>query len=79
MPEYVVPWPAFRALAEKYNLELQYQKSFGDVWEAEKNDPTLGPLSARMGVRDGRTGELLVTPEEMEAASFYVAFCFYRV
>ncbi|KAK4190929.1 mRNA capping enzyme-domain-containing protein [Podospora australis] len=79
VPEYVVPWLAFRALAEDYNLELQYHKPFADVWEAEKDDRDLGPLSERMGVRDRRTGELLVSPEEMEAASFYMAFCFYRV
>ena len=79
VPEYVVPWHAFRALAEDYNLELQYRKSFREIWEAEKDDRTLGPLSERMGVRDRDTGELLVTPGEMEAASFYVGFCFYKV
>ncbi|CAK7223016.1 mRNA cap guanine-N7 methyltransferase [Sporothrix curviconia] len=79
VPEYVVPWHAFRALAEDYNLELQYHKTFPEVWEAEKDDRTLGPLSERMGVRDRHTGELLVSKEEMEAASFYVAFCFYKV
>jgi mRNA (guanine-N7-)-methyltransferase len=36
-------------------------------------------LSERMGVRERHGGALLVSPEEMEAASFYVAFCFYRV
>ncbi|KAJ0109866.1 hypothetical protein N8I77_011111 [Diaporthe amygdali] len=79
VPEYVVPWEAFRALAEDYNLELQYHKSFSDIWKTEKDDPTLGPLSERMGVRQRHGGELLVTPEEMEAASFYVGFCFYKV
>ncbi|GAB1315747.1 mRNA cap guanine-N7 methyltransferase [Madurella fahalii] len=79
VPEYVVPWEAFRALAEDYNLELQYHKPFADVWETEKDDRELGPLSERMGVRERHAGKLLVTPEEMEAAGFYVAFCFYRV
>lgn len=79
VPEYVVPWEAFRALAEDYNLELQYHKPFAEVWETEKDDRELGPLSERMGVRERHGGKLLVTPEEMEAASFYVAFCFYRV
>lgn len=79
VPEYVVPWEAFRALAEDYNLELQYRKPFTEVWETEKDDRELGALSERMGVRDRTTGQLLVSPEEMEAASFYVAFCFYRV
>lgn len=80
VPEYVVPWEAFRALAEDYNLELQYHKPFPDVWREERHDRVLGPLSERMGVvaRDG-SGRMLVSDEEMEAASFYVAFCFYKV
>lgn len=79
VPEYVVPWETFRALAEDYNLEMQYHKTFRDVWETEKDDRELGPLSERMGVRDRNSGKLLVSEEEMEAAGFYVAFCFYRV
>ncbi|KAI6091447.1 guanine-N(7)-methyltransferase [Hypoxylon rubiginosum] len=79
VPEYVVPWPAFRAIAEDYNLELQYHQRFDEIWEAEKDDPILGPLSERMGVRERGRGQLLVSPEEMEVASFYLAFCFYKV
>lgn len=79
VPEYVVPWEAFRALAEDYNLEMQYHQSFKDIWETEKDDRILGPLSERMGVRERGGGPLLVTPEEMEVANFYVAFCFYKV
>ena len=79
VPEYVVPWEALRALAENYNLELQYHKTFSDVWETEKDDRELGPLSERMGVRERHAGPLLVTPEEMEAANLYAAFCFYKV
>ncbi|KAK8098580.1 mRNA cap guanine-N7 methyltransferase [Apiospora kogelbergensis] len=79
VPEYVVPWPAFRALAEDYNLELQYHQSFKEIWESEKDDRILGPLSERMGVRERGGGPLLVTPEEMEVANFYLAFCFYKV
>ncbi|GKZ25792.1 mRNA cap guanine-N7 methyltransferase [Aspergillus brasiliensis] len=79
IPEYVVPWEAFRALTEEYNLELQYRKPFMEVWQDEKDDAELGPLSERMGVRDRTTGELTMTPEEQEAVSFYHAFCFYKV
>ncbi|KAI0530204.1 mRNA capping enzyme-domain-containing protein [Xylaria digitata] len=79
VPEYVVPWEAFRAIAEDYNLELQYHQSFKDIWESEKDDHILGPLSERMGVRGRGRGSLLVSPEEMEVANFYVAFCFYKV
>lgn len=79
VPEYVVPWEAFRALAEDFNLELQFHRPFLDIWEAEKDDRELGPLSERMGVRERGGGPLLVSPEEMEAASFYLGFCFYKV
>ncbi|KAJ0165058.1 mRNA cap guanine-N7 methyltransferase [Colletotrichum tanaceti] len=78
VPEYVVPWEVLRALAEDYNLELQYHKTFMEIWESEKDDETLGPLSERMGVRERGGGRLLVSPEELEAASFYTAFCFYK-
>lgn len=79
VPEYVVPWEAFRALAEDYNLELQYHRTFPEIWEAEKDDPELGPLSERMRVREPSGGPLLVSDDEMEAASFYIGFCFYKV
>ncbi|KYK54907.1 hypothetical protein DCS_06868 [Drechmeria coniospora] len=79
VPEYVVPWEAFRALAEDFNLELQFHRTFHEIWEAEKDDAELGPLSERMGVRERGGGPLLVSDEEMEAASFYVGFCFYKV
>ncbi|WPH02383.1 mrna cap guanine-n7 methyltransferase [Acrodontium crateriforme] len=81
-PEYVVPWEGFRALAEDYGLELMYRKGFKEVFEDESVDKELGMLAERMGVmsRDrtqGRDG-LLVSDAEMEAASFYHAFCFYK-
>ncbi|KAL9603729.1 MAG: hypothetical protein Q9179_002106 [Wetmoreana sp. 5 TL-2023] len=78
VPEYVVPWEAFRALAEDYNLELQYRKPFREIWREEKHHPVFGPLSERMGVIN-QEGELTATDEEMEAAGFYHAFCFYKV
>ncbi|MCJ1392896.1 mRNA cap guanine-N7 methyltransferase [Xylographa bjoerkii] len=79
VPEYVVPWEAFRALAEDYNLEMQYRKPFADIWKEEKDDPVLGPLSVRMQVRASNDGPLQLTDEELEAVSFYHAFCFYKV
>ena len=79
VPEYVVPWEAFRALAEDFNLELQFHRTFPQIWEEEKDDPELGPLSERMGVRERGGGPLLVSDEEMEASSFYIGFCFYKV
>jgi mRNA (guanine-N7-)-methyltransferase len=70
------PYPS---LAEDFNLELEYRKPFDEVWREEKDDPNLGQLSERMGVKDRNTGRLLVNDEEMDAASFYHAFSFYKV
>lgn len=64
-------------LAEDYNLELQYRRSFTDIWKEEQDGSR--ELSKRMGVIDPLSGELMVTNEEMEAAGFYHAFCFYKV
>lgn len=94
VPEYVVPWEAFRAyrstlskmkqikadlylatrIAEDYNLELQYRKPFTEVWSEEKDSPVFGPLSERMSVRGRDAGPLLVSKEEMEAASMQLGY-----
>ena len=76
-PEFVVPWEALRALASDFDLELRWMKTFEEVWEEERDDPELGPLSKRMGVKDERGGRAM-GDEEMEAANFYLAFCFYK-
>lgn len=78
VPEYVVPFEGFRALAEDYGLELLYRKPFNEIWEDEKDDRVLGQLSERMGVKD-RDGRPLFGSDDMEAASFYHAFCFYKI
>lgn len=75
-PEFVVPWAAFRALASEYGLELHWEKSFGKIWEEERSDEELGPLSQRMVV-DRDTGNL-PSDLEFEASFFYRAFCFYK-
>ena len=79
LPEYVVPWEAFRALAEDYNLALEYRKPFLEVWDEEKDDRDLGPLSVRMRVSERVGGELRLTEEEREAVGLYHAFCFYKL
>ena len=57
------------SLTTEYNLELVYRKPFLEIWHEEKDDPELGPLSERMGVRARGGGELLVSDEELDAAS----------
>ncbi|KIX03735.1 uncharacterized protein Z518_07288 [Rhinocladiella mackenziei CBS 650.93] len=79
VPEFVVPWEAFRAIAESYNLEQRYRKPFLDIWDAEQGNRELMSVAVRMGVTKYEGGDLNLTPEEMEAAGFYHAFCFVKV
>jgi mRNA (guanine-N7-)-methyltransferase len=58
---------------------MEWRKPFAEVWQEEKNDSNFSQLSERMGVKDRYTGKLLVNDEEMNAASFYHAFSFYKV
>ena len=78
VPEFVVPWEAFRAIAEGYNLEQRYRKPFLDIWEAEKGTPEMFALAKRMGVVDDR-GNVNLSQDEREAVSFYHGFCFVKV
>ena len=79
VPEFIVPWEAFRAVAEGFGLEQRYRKPFLEIWEAEKNDRELSRLSVRMGVTRSEGGELEMSEEEREAVSFYHGFCFVKV
>lgn len=75
VPEYVVPFNAFRAIAEEYNLELLYHKGFHEVFDENCDDFDGGMLLDRMGVvkKDGTRG---IEGDEREACGFYAAFCF---
>lgn len=75
VPEYVVPFNAFRALAEEYNLELLYHKGFHEIFDENCEDFDAGMLLDRMGVvkKDGSRG---IEGDEREACGFYAAFCF---
>lgn len=95
VPEYVVPWEGFRALAEDYGLELMYRKGFRDILDEVMGDEMeaggegrmrteLMKLAERMGVLSqdrsaGGGSGLLVGEEELEAAAFYHGFCFYKI
>lgn len=77
VPEYVVPWEAFRAIAEDFGLEFLWKKPFHDIYREEcKGD--LAQLSERMGVKS-RDGRLLVGEDDWEASGFYIGFAFRRV
>lgn len=78
VPEYVVPFEAFRALAEEFDLELTYKKTFLEMFKEEI--PTwFKKLNPRLveGMRrtDGTYG---VEGDESEASAFYLAFAFQK-
>lgn len=79
VPEFVVPWEAFRSIAESYNLEQRYRKPFLEIWEAEQGNHEMMALASRMGVTRYEGGEMVLSKEEMEAVGFYHAFCFVKV
>ena len=82
VPEFVVPWEAFRAVAEEFGLEQRYRKPFLEVWDEEKLDRELGPLAVRMGVSrviGGGEERLVMSELEKEAVALYAAFCFVKV
>ena len=66
VPEYVVPWEGFRALAEDYGLELMYRKGFKEILDEV--------LDNKMGADGGQGDErmrrdLLVLAERMGVLS----------
>ena len=82
VPEFVVPWEAFRAVAEEFGLEQRYRKPFLEVWDEEKLDRELGPLAVRMGVSrviGGGEERLVMSELEKDAVALYAAFCFVKV
>lgn len=79
VPEFVVPFEAFRALAEEYDLSLVYKKKFSELF-TEEIPSWVYKLDRGMleGIRrdDGSYG---ILGDEFEASDFYLAFAFERV
>lgn len=78
VPEYVVPFEAFRALAEEYRLRLLFHKPFLEMFDDELRDGRYTDLMGRMNVRT-RNGNLGIEGEQREAAGFYCAFAMERM
>ena len=79
VPEFVVPWEAYRAIAEGYNLEQRYRKPFLEIWNQEQGNRELMHLAVRMGVVRHEGADMNLSEDEREAVSFYHAFCFVKV
>ncbi|KAK9460203.1 mRNA capping enzyme-domain-containing protein [Lipomyces oligophaga] len=79
VPEYVVPFEVFRAMAEDYKLELLYRKGFHELFQDETSEhPEYFNLCRRMGVtkNDNSYG---IEGDQREAAGFYLAFAFEKL
>ena len=82
VPEYVVPWEAFRAIAGEFGLTLEYKRNFEDIWNDEEKDEIMSDLSERMGVKEktrDRSGQRLVQGEEWDACKLYLGFAFRKM
>lgn len=75
IPEYVVPFEAFRALAQEYNLEMLYRKQFHDIFFEEQKDYQMKMLLEHMNLVNNK-GERIISDDEWDAAEFYIAFAF---
>ncbi|OCF32280.1 hypothetical protein I316_05948 [Kwoniella heveanensis BCC8398] len=75
VPEYVVDWENFEALALEYGLKLVYKKPFHDILQEEKETRDFGPLLGKMGVVN-EYGESAMDEDQWEAANIYMAFAF---
>jgi mRNA (guanine-N7-)-methyltransferase len=78
VPEFVVPWEAFRAIALDFGLEQRWRRPFLEIWDREGGDQEMNALARRMGVLKD-DGRLAISEEEREAVAFYAGFCFVKV
>lgn len=68
VPEYIVDWDNFVALAREYGLELVYRKTFNDILVEEQASTDFGPLLGKMGVINA-VGDSAMDEDQWEAAS----------
>ncbi|EIW68861.1 hypothetical protein TREMEDRAFT_71716 [Tremella mesenterica DSM 1558] len=78
VPEYLVDWKNFVALAAEYRLRLIYKKPFHSVLEEEQSSRDFGPLLGKMGVLD-HNGHSAMDADQWEAANLYLAFAFEKI
>lgn len=84
VPEYVVPFESFRALALEYDLELRYKESLPDVFRNNmpkyfnKFSEKMKEGLKRSDVDEKNRPKYGVEGDEKEAVQFYLAFCFVK-
>jgi len=72
-PEYLVPLPVLRTIAEEYDLLLLESLRFHDFYMREIKDPRLRDLFHRMGCTNF---EGTISTEEWEGIGLYRTFAF---
>ncbi|GFZ42672.1 mRNA (guanine-N(7)-)-methyltransferase [Saitozyma sp. JCM 24511] len=78
VPEYLVNWDNFEALAAEYRLRLIYKKQFNDILTEEAPSRDFGPLLGKMGVLNEH-GESMMDGDQWEAAMLYMGFAFEKM
>ncbi|PWA90963.1 mRNA capping enzyme family protein [Artemisia annua] len=74
-PEWVVPFPVFKALAEEYDLELVFVKNSHAFVHEYMKKPEFVDLMKRLGaLGDGNQDQTTLSPDEWEVAYLYLAY-----
>ncbi|CAO1631243.1 unnamed protein product [Parajaminaea phylloscopi] len=83
VPEYVVDWSQFQALAYEYGLELIFKQSMEEVWASNRVIPEFEALARRMKVSETPRRDVLrpagMDDDLWEATTLYLAFAFRKV
>ncbi|XP_055812659.1 mRNA cap guanine-N7 methyltransferase 1-like isoform X2 [Solanum dulcamara] len=74
-PEWIVPFPVFKAMAEEYDFELVFVKNNHEFVDEYMKKPEFIELMRRLGaLGDGNQDQSTLSPDEWEVAYLYLAF-----
>ncbi|BGP37917.1 mRNA cap guanine-N7 methyltransferase [Rhodotorula kratochvilovae] len=77
VPEYVVYWDNFVAVAAEYGLAPVYCADFSSIFADEQEDPQFAQLLRRMNVMDD-DGNAEMDEDQLDAAMLYLGFAFVK-
>ncbi|GJN88805.1 hypothetical protein Rhopal_001776-T1 [Rhodotorula paludigena] len=78
VPEYVVYWDNFVALAAEYHLSPRYCADFSSIFADEQEDAHFAQLLRRMNVMDAE-GNAEMDEDQLDAAMLYLGFAFVKL
>lgn len=74
-PEWIVPFPVFKSLAEEYDLELVFVKNSHEFVQEYLKKPVYTELMRRLGaLGDGNQDQTTLSQEEWDVAYLYLAY-----